>query len=104
MDAVLQKLEWVERRNAERHADLSSRLDRIEVHSREIERQALTTNGRVTRHDEQIRTLFERVKAIGRQAAGGDLELIKRLRWYVAVFVLGGGAVLTVLRIAGLLR
>jgi hypothetical protein len=45
------KLDWLERRQSERHVETTTRLDRIETQVRE-------TNGRVTRHDEQIRTLF----------------------------------------------
>lgn len=49
----------------ERHEENRARLERIE-------KQVTDTNGRVTRHDEQIRTLFRRH---GRDKDGADAPL-----------------------------
>jgi hypothetical protein len=53
------QIEWVDKRQQERHRDLAERLQRIEE-------QVRATNGRVTRHDERIETLFRSLKALPR--------------------------------------
>ena len=57
MDTILQRLAWWEKLSAERHAENVERLMRIET-------EVKTTNGRVTRNEEQIRTLQTRPSAI----------------------------------------
>lgn len=66
---------------ARMHAETAGRLERIELRSERIEEQVRETNGRVTRHDEQIKTLFERVRE---GVTKGALTLAD-LKWYLVV-------------------
>ena len=50
MNVVIAKLEWIEARQQERHLENSARLMRIESEVR-------ATNGRVSRHDQEILAL-----------------------------------------------
>ncbi len=50
LNVVIAKLEWIEARQQERHAENSARLMRIEAEVR-------ATNGRVSRHDAEILSL-----------------------------------------------
>ncbi len=72
LDVVVAKLEWIEKRQQERHEENSGRLQRIET-------QVTNTNGRVSRHDAEILALkveqerIARGKMLDRQEAQ-DLE------------------------------
>jgi response regulator RpfG family c-di-GMP phosphodiesterase len=88
METVIARLEWMEARQAERHVDNVTRLDRIES---EVRR----TNGRVTRLEERMKTVFERLKSMLHRGTGasdgndGDGVTVGRLKWYLACA--GGG-------------
>lgn len=68
--------------------------------AKDIQSQVRETNGRVTRHDEQIRTLFERVKERARQIVAHDGEgedrhvTLRDVGIWVAI--VGGAVVATV--------
>lgn len=76
--------------SSQRHTENVSRLVAIEVEVR-------ATNGRVTRHDEQIKTLF------GRSASSTGVEgvTLDRLKWYLACTGGGFGAAIGILKLMG---
>lgn len=67
----------------DRHDDNIRRLDRIETEVR-------ATNGRVTRHDEQIRTLFSRLKGAVSKSDYGKRE--------IGIFLAGGASLIAAWR------
>jgi hypothetical protein len=86
------QIEWVDKRQQERHRDLAERLQRIEE-------QVRATNGRVTRSEERIETLFRSLKALPR-------HVITQAQLWRYLTVAGSciGGTYAVLRMLGLLR
>lgn len=89
--AVNRRLDDAQVRSTERHAENVERLVRIETEAR-------TTNGRVTRAEEQIRTLFARPKS------KGDTLTLAELKWYLVIAGASVGGTVTVLQFLHLLK
>lgn len=81
-----------------RFADMDRRFDAQGEQLSSIEAEAKRTNGRVTRLEEQIRTLFRR----GREAA--HAVTLADLKWYLAVAGGSIGGTYWVLHALGLLK
>lgn len=87
LDALRDRFEDERDANAERHSENVARLGRIEDQVRQ-------TNGRVTRAEEQIKTLFGRVKALAvRFGVDGHTLTIPTVGRWIAIIggTLAGG-------------
>jgi len=90
-DALLARLDDQREVSSQRHAENVERLRRIEE---EVRR----TNGRVTRNEEQIKTLFRQDKA---EPAGTETVTLSRLKWYLACLAAGFGSALWLMHLLG---
>jgi len=83
----------------ERHAENVTRLGRIELEVR-------MTNGRVTRNEEQIRTLQETKgcplsNGMAQIAGKNEAVTLERLRWYLVVAGSSIGGTIALLKLVG---
>lgn len=90
-NVILARLDDQREVSAQRHAENVERLRRIED---EVRR----TNGRVTRNEEQIKTLFRQDEG---QQASGETVTLSRLKWYAVCVGAGFGGALWLMRLLG---
>jgi hypothetical protein len=90
---VGRRLDAQDEQASDRHKE---NVDRLEA----IEQEVRMTNGRVTRHDEQLKTLFERVRELGLRLLP-PASTRADLKWYVTLFGAGFGAALAILKLIG---
>lgn len=89
--AVDERFETQQEQSRHQHAENVARMDRIEGHAERTEVEVRKTNGRVTRLEEQVRTLFN---AIERKVSAVTTDIGDRTgitRRDVAVFIAGAG-------------
>jgi hypothetical protein len=81
-----------------RFADMDRRFDASDLRLESIETETKRTNGRVTRAEEQIRTLFRRGREVAHALTLADLK------WYLAVAGGSIGGTYWALHVLGLLK
>ncbi len=79
LDRVMERLDVESRFRGQQHAENKEVLQQIHAEVRK-------TNGRVTRLEEQVRSIFQKLKAVATGQAGG-LNLKQLIQW---IAIIGG--------------